>query len=63
MLEENFRRAMLISRGDLMVFLEGPISAWFIGACALLIAVQIVSYLRKTYVTPNIRETVELLGE
>ena len=35
MLEENFRRAMLLSRGDLMVFLQRPISAWFIGACTL----------------------------
>ena len=30
--EENFRRAMLISRGDIAVFVERPISAVFIGA-------------------------------
>src|SRR6266702_181318 len=36
MLEENFRRALLLSRGDLLVFLQRPISAWFIGACTLL---------------------------
>jgi TctA family transporter len=29
--EENFRRAMLISRGDLGVFVERPISAVFVG--------------------------------
>jgi TctA family transporter len=47
MLEENFRRAMLLSRGDLMVFLQRPISAWFIGACSLLILAQLVAYARK----------------
>jgi len=44
--EENFRRAMLISRGDIMVFLERPISAVFIGLCVLLIALQIYVRLR-----------------
>jgi putative tricarboxylic transport membrane protein len=45
--EENFRRALLISRGDLMVFLERPISAVFVGLCVLLIAGQIYVRLRK----------------
>jgi putative tricarboxylic transport membrane protein len=44
--EENFRRAMLISRGDLAVFVERPISAFVIGLCVLLIVVQIVVRLR-----------------
>jgi TctA family transporter len=39
--EENFRRAMLISRGDISVFVTRPISAVFVGMCAILIAVQI----------------------
>ncbi len=39
--EENFRRAMLISRGDILVFVERPISAVFITLCALLIGSQI----------------------
>jgi len=39
--EENFRRAMLISRGDILVFIERPISAVFIALCALLIGGQI----------------------
>jgi len=40
MLEENFRRAMLISRGSAMVFLQEPISlAFLIAAAALLIVV------------------------
>jgi TctA family transporter len=41
MVEENFRRAVLISRGDLYVFLDRPISATFIGLSALLVLVQI----------------------
>src|SRR6202795_2327166 len=39
--EENFRRAMLISRGDITVFVERPISAVFIALCAILIGSQI----------------------
>ena len=46
--EENFRRAMLISRGDIWVFVERPISAVFIGLCVLLIGVQIYVRLRGT---------------
>jgi len=52
MLEENFRRAMLLSRGDLMVFLQRPISAWFIGACGLLILAQVVAYVRRLRLPP-----------
>jgi TctA family transporter len=44
--EENFRRAMLISRGDIGVFIERPISAVFIALCVLLIALQIYVRLR-----------------
>jgi putative tricarboxylic transport membrane protein len=39
--EENFRRAMLISRGDILVFVERPISAVFIALCTILIVGQI----------------------
>jgi len=46
MLEENFRRAMLVAHGDLTVFVQRPISACFLGASALLIAAQIYAYLR-----------------
>lgn len=38
MVEENFRRALLLSRGDLMVFVQRPISGTFIGICVLLLA-------------------------
>ena len=47
MLEENFRRAMLLARGDLSVFLTRPIAAGFIGACALLVAAQLASFVRR----------------
>ncbi|WPB55013.1 tripartite tricarboxylate transporter permease [Xylophilus sp. GOD-11R] len=40
MVEENFRRALLLSRGDLAIFVQRPISATFIGiSCLLLIGV------------------------
>src|ERR1700740_1096558 len=42
--EENFRRAMLISRGDITVFVQRPISAVFVAMCVILIGSQI--YLR-----------------
>ncbi|MFT4191825.1 MAG: tripartite tricarboxylate transporter permease [Comamonas sp.] len=37
MVEENFRRALLLSRGDLSVFVTRPISAAFVGLSALLL--------------------------
>ncbi|SMG53225.1 tripartite tricarboxylate transporter permease [Paraburkholderia susongensis] len=40
MVEENFRRALLLSHGNLAVFVERPISACFMAACALLILLQ-----------------------
>jgi TctA family transporter len=45
--EENFRRSMLISRGDALVFIKHPISAVFVGLCVLLIAAQIYVRLKK----------------
>jgi TctA family transporter len=47
MLEENFRRSLLIAGGDLSVFIQRPISAAFVAASSVLILVQLVSYLRK----------------
>jgi len=67
MLEENFRRALLISRGDLRVFIERPISAWFIGASALLILFQLAAYARKLRLPARPAEaqpsSAELLAE
>jgi putative tricarboxylic transport membrane protein len=45
--EENFRRSLLLSRGDLMVFLQHPISAAFMIACAAMILLQCFFALRK----------------
>jgi TctA family transporter len=45
--EENFRRAMLIGRGDFMVFLERPISATFLALSVILIATQVYFWLRR----------------
>jgi len=44
--EENFRRALLISRGDLLVFVERPISAVFVALCVVLIVGQIYVRMR-----------------
>ncbi|WP_374619340.1 tripartite tricarboxylate transporter permease [Pandoraea sp.] len=45
MVEENFRRALLLSRGDMRVFVEHPISAAFVAASAfLLLAVMYSSW-------------------
>lgn len=41
MVEENFRRAVLISHGNPLSFVDRPISAGFLAACALLIVAQI----------------------
>jgi putative tricarboxylic transport membrane protein len=46
MLEENFRRAMLIYRGNLGVFLTQPISAVLVGLILLFFAWQLFSFLR-----------------
>jgi putative tricarboxylic transport membrane protein len=45
--EENFRRSLLISRGDLTTFVERPISAFFLLICVVLIGAQIYVWLRK----------------
>ena len=47
LMEENLRRALLISRGDPTVFITRPISAAFLLATALLLAFMIVPSFRK----------------
>jgi TctA family transporter len=46
MLEENFRRAMLLSRGDLAVFATRPVAASFVALSALVVLAQVVAWLR-----------------
>jgi TctA family transporter len=53
MVEENFRRAMLISRGDLAVFIERPISGAFISLCALLLVAQLFFAMRQALSPPK----------
>ena len=55
--EENFRRALLISRGDMAVFVERPISAVFLLAAAVLIGVQVWFYVRRVRVRRGYRST------
>ena len=47
MMEENLRRAMLLSRGDPMVFLERPISASMLVLSVLLLVVLALPAIRK----------------
>jgi putative tricarboxylic transport membrane protein len=46
-LEENFRRAVLISRGSLQIFIDRPISATFLALCLVLILAQVYARIRK----------------
>jgi TctA family transporter len=47
MLEENLRRALLISRGDPSVFITRPISLAFVIATALIVLTMAVPAVRK----------------
>ena len=47
MMEENLRRAMLISRGDPMVFLTRPISLAFVIATVIIVIVMAMPALKK----------------
>jgi TctA family transporter len=46
MVEENLRRALLLSRGDMMTFVERPISAWILAVTALLLVWTVWSAIR-----------------
>lgn len=54
MVEENFRRALLISGGDMSVFLQHPISATFICMTGVLVLAQLYLAFR----TPREKQTV-----
>lgn len=62
MLEENFRRALLLSHGDPWVFVRGPISGAFVTLCALVLLFQIVGFLRRLRVPRTPIEEPELLA-
>ena len=52
-LEPNFRRAMLLSRGDLSVFVTRPVASGFMAACALLVLFQLVAWWRRRSGRPS----------
>jgi putative tricarboxylic transport membrane protein len=47
MLEENFRRALLISHGGFNMFVTRPISGTLIGVITLIVGWQLISFLRQ----------------
>lgn len=47
LIEFNLRRSMLLSRGDPMIFLERPISAFFVIVTALLLAYTLFNLVRR----------------
>jgi putative tricarboxylic transport membrane protein len=57
--EENFRRSMLISGGDLRVFVERPISAAFLTLAAVVVLLQVVLWVRRK----RVRRLVPLPNE
>jgi putative tricarboxylic transport membrane protein len=47
MMEENFRRALLLSRGDFITFVERPLSATLLGLAILLVVLVALPFIRK----------------
>lgn len=47
LMEENLRRALIISRGDLMTFLDRPISAGLLAVAAILLALALLPSIRQ----------------
>jgi len=63
MVEENFRRALQLSHGDLTTFVSRPISAFFIAASVLLVAAQVVAHLYKLRRSGNLPIETEAIAE
>jgi putative tricarboxylic transport membrane protein len=47
MMEENLRRALLLSRGEWSVFVTRPLSAGLLAACVLLLVVVLLPSVKK----------------
>jgi putative tricarboxylic transport membrane protein len=47
MMEENLRRALLLSRGSPIIFVERPISAVFLILAAILLVLVVLPTLRR----------------
>ncbi|HVZ47077.1 MAG TPA: tripartite tricarboxylate transporter permease [Ramlibacter sp.] len=58
MLEENFRRALLLSRGSFSIFVTRPISGTLMGLIALLVVWQLVTFFRKKPAKPPVAPEV-----
>jgi TctA family transporter len=59
MLEENFRRALLLSRGSFSIFVTRPISATLMALIGLFILSQLISFLRNTQKKPALHSQPE----
>lgn len=46
LLEENLRRALAISRGDLSIFLHRPVSAWLLFTAVVVVVVAVLPTVR-----------------
>jgi putative tricarboxylic transport membrane protein len=54
MLEENFRRALLLSRGSFLTFVNRPISGTLIGLIAVFVIWQLVAFFRQPREAPPV---------
>jgi TctA family transporter len=57
LMEENLRRAMLLSRGDALVFFQKPISASFLVVSIILLAIIALPNIRKRREEVFVEET------
>lgn len=48
LLEENLRRAMLLSNGDMLVFLQRPVSAFFLICTVALLLIMVLPSIRRS---------------
>jgi putative tricarboxylic transport membrane protein len=48
MLEENFRRSLILSRGDWIIFVQSPIAATLLATSVVLVAVMLLPAIRRT---------------
>jgi TctA family transporter len=56
MLEENFRRALLLSRGSFATFVTRPISGTLLGVIALVIVWQLAAFFLQPQASTAPRE-------
>jgi TctA family transporter len=63
MLEENFRRALLLSRGSFEVFVTRPISGTLVGLVAVFMGWQIASFFLKTRRNPVPQASAGVVSE